>query len=310
MLAFLLFLFFWFTPKEIEIYSTDLNDSLEKAIVKDLEHAEKSITLFTYSLSSKAIMKTLKDKSAEGINVNVLVDCKASPLAKHLEPEVKTVKRICPGLMHYKAIVIDHRYIWLGSANMTGDSLKLHSNVMERIDSTSLANYIEDRFKAMGNEGYQKKAAPYITADFEMWILPDSDGTNRIKELMRSAKKSVKVAMYTFTRKDFSDTLIRLKNRGVEVEVILDRGMAEGASKKTFERLKENGISVKTRKGDGLMHHKFMIIDDDIWVHGSANWTRAAFTQNDDYFIVRKALDPRQKEEILKIWKALEINSN
>lgn len=310
MLFFFLFFWFWFTPKEIQIYSTDLNDSLEQVLVNDLRNAKENITLFTYSMSSKAIMRELKEKKREGVNVEVIVDCQASPLAKYLEPEVKVVKRICQGLMHYKVIVIDHRYVWLGSANMTGDSLKLHSNVMERIDSSQLANYIEDRFKAMGNEGHQRRFAPYKTSDIEMWILPDSDGANRIKDLMRSAKKTIKVAMYTFTRKDFADTLIRAKERGVDVQVILDRGMASGASKGIVEKLKDNGISVKTRSGDGLMHHKFMIIDDEIWVHGSANWTRAAFTQNDDYFIVHTSLDPKQKDEVLKIWKALTEKSN
>ncbi len=310
MLLFLLFFFFWFTPKETAIYSTDLNDSIEQAIVSDLRNAKESITLFTYSMSSKAVMRELKDRQKEGVNVEVIVDCQASPLAKYLEPEVKVVKRICQGLMHYKVIVIDHRYVWLGSANMTGDSLKLHSNVMERIDSSQLAGYIEDRFKSMGTEGFQKRIKPYMTTDFEMWILPDSDGANRIKDLMRGAKKTIKVAMYTFTRKDFADTLIRAKERGIDVQVILDRGMAQGASKKIVERLRENGIAVKTRNGDGLMHHKFMIIDDEIWVHGSANWTRAAFTQNDDYFIVHTSLDPNQKKEVLKIWKALTEKSN
>ena len=292
------------------MYSTDLNDSLEQALVYDLRNAKENITLFTYSMSSKAVMRELKEKKREGINVEVIVDCQASPLAKYLEPEIKVVKRVCMGLMHYKVIVIDHRYVWLGSANMTGDSLKLHSNVMERIDSSQLAEYIEDRFRSMGNEGYQRRLSPYMTPDLEMWVMPDSDGANRIKDLMRSAKKTIKVAMYTFTRKDFTDTLIRAKERGVDVQVIMDRGMALGASKKTFERLKEYGIEVKTRSGDGLMHHKFMIIDDDMWVHGSANWTRAAFTQNDDYFIVHTSLDPKQKEEVLKIWKALTEKSN
>lgn len=310
LMLFLLFFFFWFTPKETAIYSTDLNDSIEQALVYDLKHAQKSITLFTYSMSSRAVMRELKERKRDGLDVEVIVDCQASPLAKYLEPEIKVVKRVCEGLMHYKVIVIDHRYVWLGSANMTGDSLKLHSNVMERIDSVQLAKYIEDRFQAMGSQGWQRRFSPYISDDLEMWVLPDSDGTNRIKDLMRGAEKSIKVAMYTFTRKDFVDTLVRAKNRGVKVEVIIDRGMAQGASKYAVDRLRENGISVKTRNGDGLMHHKFMIIDDKIWVHGSANWTKAAFNKNDDYFIVHPSLDPKKLEEVLDIWKALEAKSN
>jgi phosphatidylserine/phosphatidylglycerophosphate/cardiolipin synthase-like enzyme len=306
----LFFNFFFFTPKETAIYSTDLNDALQKAITTDLYEAKESITLLTYTLSDPAVMKALKNKKKEGLDVRVMIDCKASPQARYLVPEIDVKRRACKGLMHYKLLVIDHRYVWVGSANYTGDSLKLSSNVIERLDNPELAKEIEKRYDSFVTEGPFHNVPPIIQDKLEFWFLPDSDGVTRIKQLMRGAQKSIKVAMYTFTRKDFADTLVRAKNRGVNVEVVMDKGMAEGASKRTVDFLKMNGIPVYIRKGEGLMHNKFMLIDDNIWVHGSANWTRMAFTQNDDYFIVHLGLNSEKREEVLKIWQALLQKSN
>lgn len=311
MFLILWFSFLFFTPKESGIYSTDLDDSIEKAVVHDIQNAKESITLLTYSISDFEVIKNLKNQKKKGLDVNVLIDCNASPkAARYLLPEINPIRRECKGLMHYKFLVIDHRYVWVGSTNMTKDSLRYHSNVMQRLDYPRLAQEIENRFINIGKPGFSKKFPPFMDGNFELWLLPDSDGVTKIKDLIRSAKKTIQIAMYTFTREDFADTLIRAKNRGVRVEVIMDRGMATGASQKTYKLLTANGIPVRTNKGQGLMHHKFMLIDDQIWVHGSANWTKAAFTQNDDYFIVQRSLSPTILGEVQAIWKALITNSN
>lgn len=311
MIWLLWFSFLFFTPKESAIYSNDLNESIEKALIDDIQNAKSSITLLTYSISDFQIIKNLKAKKKEGLDVKVLIDCNASPhAARYLLPEINPIRRECKGLMHYKFLVIDHRFVWVGSTNMTGDSLRLHSNLMQRLDYPRLAQEIENRFVNIGEEGFMRRFPPFIEGSFELWFLPDSEGATKIKELMRSAQKSIQVAMYTFTRQDFADTLIRAHQRGVTVEVIIDRGMATGASQKIVNLLKSKGILVRVNKGQGLMHHKFMLVDDEIWVHGSANWTKAAFTQNDDYFIVQSALSPQILGEVKAIWKALMANSN
>jgi phosphatidylserine/phosphatidylglycerophosphate/cardiolipin synthase-like enzyme len=140
----------------------------------------------------------------------------------------------------------------------------------------------------------------------EVWFLPDNpDASLKIKSLMRSAKKSLKVAMYTFTRADFAHELERAAKRGVKVEVIIDRSQCDGVCRKVEQLLKDSSLLVHSHDGRNLMHHKFMIIDDTTLVQGSANWTKAAFNKNEDLFIVLSPLTPLQNKSLDEIWQAL-----
>ena len=212
--------------------------------------------------------------------------------------------------MHHKILVIDHSEIWLGSANMTRESLRTHSNLMQRITHPPLALWLEEKLTAMKSIGlkqrFQHKTFSVDNQTLECWFLPDDpEGSLRLKELIRSAKKTVQVAMYTFTRLDFAETLIQASRRGVKVEVILDKSMADGACKKVADLLKNSSVSLFTSEGKALLHTKMMIVDGTTLEHGSANWTKAAFSRNEDYFIILNDLTPDQQKKLSALWQAL-----
>ena len=80
-----------------------------------------------------------------------------------------------------------------------------------------------------------------------------------------------------------------MAKRGVSVEIIFDKeSNMENKSSVIGYLAKYNNISVcllsgvKARNGksSGIMHQKMAIIDDEILVLGSANWSRNAFENN------------------------------
>jgi phosphatidylserine/phosphatidylglycerophosphate/cardiolipin synthase-like enzyme len=311
MISFLIAFFgFWFTP-EPPFFSTDLNNGLEKAMVEDIQHSQKSIRISIFSLSDPAIIRALKERAKAGVAITVVVDGDAAKgAASRLGPTITTHSLKDKGLMHHKLIVIDDRVAWIGSANLTQESLKSHSNLMQRFESPALASYLVKKIDALAQPGL-KKRIPHETftvndQTLQVWFLPDNpDATLKIKELIRSARKTVKVAMYTFTRADFVHELARAAKRGVKVEVIIDRSQCDGVCRKVEQQLKEGSLLVHSHDGRNLMHHKFMIIDDTTLVQGSANWTKAAFSKNEDLFIVLSPLTPSQQESLEEIWQAL-----
>jgi phosphatidylserine/phosphatidylglycerophosphate/cardiolipin synthase-like enzyme len=108
---------------------------------------------------------------------------------------------------------------------------------------------------------------------------------NLLINLISQARKSVYVAIYSFTRDGLARALIDAKNRGVEVKVIIEEENAYGQGSE-YRMLKEAGVDIRLDGNPALMHHKFMVVDGEITVTGSYNWSTAAEDRNDENFVV------------------------
>jgi phosphatidylserine/phosphatidylglycerophosphate/cardiolipin synthase-like enzyme len=62
-------------------------------------------------------------------------------------------------------------------------------------------------------------------------------------------------------------------------------------------------------QGQQLLHHKWMLADD-LLVLGSANWTKAGFSANQDFFVVFRSLTPQQKQYFKKLCHVIDQESN
>ncbi len=294
----------------LELYSNQTNDDLTRLYQQAIASAKESITLVIYALTDNTIIQALQKKSEEGIPVYIVCDAKASMgLGKYL-PRATIVKRLGDGLMHQKILIIDNQQVILGSANLTPSSLNIHGNLVVGIHNPALAQALTARAKSMDEEG---GVSPLLhretmagTQNLELWVLPDDpNAVKRMIELFRSAKKSIQVAMFTWTRVDFTQELIAAAKRGVKVEAVLDRYSGKGASAKVVNLLEKAKIPVFLSTGQGLLHHKFAYIDESILINGSANWTNAAFKSNDDYFIVVYPLTPEQQTKMNQLWSVV-----
>lgn len=293
-------------------YSPQNEDNLEDTLVDCIHNAKSTVVLFTYTLRSAKIIQALNEAARrERMRVDVVYDCKASGgVEKKLCPEVHAIARELNGLMHLKLLIIDGHHTWIGSANMTRESLKSQANLVTHLDDETFAKAVLLKGAQIIESPYEKPIPPQIFnicgQTLELRFLPDdSTAVARIKELIRAAKKSIRVAMFTFTREDLADTLIQASKRGVKVEVVIDLSTSTNASKKIVSLLQANNIFVALKDTGGLMHHKFMWIDDEILEHGSANWTKAAFKDNDDYIVIIDPLSSHQKEVMNRIWNVL-----
>lgn len=294
------------------LYGNQVQNDLGKSLVASIDQAKQSVLLLVYTLTDRRIIAALNRKAEQNIPVEVIVDGKASSQVEgRLNPKIKLLKRFGDGLMHLKILVIDQRQVWLGSANMTSDSLHMHGNLMTAVDSPPLAEAITAHAQLLKPDGITKPNGPYAFLlggqKMEIWFLPDyGRAVSYIKQLIHGAKKTIRVAMFTWTRHDFAHALVDAKLQGVDVQVALDQYAANGAGATAVQILQRGGIPVRVSVGAPLLHYKWMEIDGEILVSGSANWTRSAFTQNDDCFIVLHSLTPEQQKTMDSVWKVLQ----
>merc|ERR1719244_1359562 len=70
-------------------------------------------------------------------------------------------------------------------------------------------------------------------------------------------------------------------------------------------RLRQCGAFVKTMTSTGLMHHKFAMIDNNMLLNGSFNWTGQAVLKNNENIIVSSntTLVSRFAGEFERLWQ-------
>ncbi|MGH2627725.1 MAG: phospholipase D-like domain-containing protein, partial [Anaerolineales bacterium] len=99
---------------------------------------------------------------------------------------------------------------------------------------------------------------------------------------IESAGKSVDLAVYHLALTSIEQALLRAHRRGVTVRVVTE---SENMLEPAVAALEAAGIAVLGDRREGLMHHKFIVIDRlQVWT-GSMNLTRNDLARNDNNLI-------------------------
>ena len=125
-----------------------------------------------------------------------------------------------------------------------------------------------------------------------------------IDEISKS-KKSIKIAIYSFTRFNIANSLSRAAKRGVDVKIIWDKSQLDASEygPKILQIVQKNKIEVVLVEKKSKMHHKFAVIDKETVVTGSFNFTTSASKYNDENMIIFK--DAKTAEKFLKAWEEI-----
>ncbi len=290
----------------LHFYSNQTRHDIKLLFSTALRQAQHAIDIQMYGVTDPNILSLLHQKALEGVPISIEYDKKASSqkLLKTLPASVTISASQAKGLMHKKILIIDEGTLFLGSANLTPASLRHHDNLVIGLHCPPLAAFLRSpdtpsfSFSSPGVEG-------------KIWLLPDQNlqALQQLINLLDSAQKTIRIAMFTFTHPQLADALIAAHQRGVLVEVAIDRYTARGASEKCLSRLKESGINIFINQGQQLLHHKWALIDDRAFAMGSANWTKAAFQKNEDFLLIFPHLDESKIKFLKRLWKNISLES-
>lgn len=289
----------------ILFYSNQMRQDIKLTFLQALKRATHSLFLSVYGITDPEVLDVLCKKADDHLVVRVEYDPTASaPLKKTLPSAIQTRAVTSSGLMHRKVIVIDHTQLFLGSANLTPTSLIHHANLVLGLHHPSLAAFLESPtstyycFEVQGQQG-------------ELYLFPDplKCGLTRLLEKIDEAKRSILIAMFTLTHMQIGEALVQAKKRGVDITIAIDAYTARGASKKLIHTLEQEGIRFILSQGKELLHHKWALIDEEILILGSANWTKAAFNKNHDFLLFLFSLKKTQTDFLKRLWEVIEAES-
>lgn len=124
---------------------------------------------------------------------------------------------------------------------------------------------------------------------------------------IKKARKSIYTAVYTFAKKSFADELIDRAEKGVEIQLKIDKEQAKFPYTVTLIRkMKKAGIKITLISMPDLeahMHHKFAVIDQKTVLSGSFNWTKKASEQNRENLVLIESEDIAK--EFMKEWERI-----
>lgn len=286
------------------LYSNQCQQDLTLTFLEAIRQSKQSIYLVMFGLSDPAILKALAKKTEERVEPTVYYDTNGSPNIYRMLGggcETHPIRQV--GFMHHKVLILDGEMVFVGSANMTTQSLRMHDNLVIGLSSKKIAAFLKQ--KVPYSIGHLRTAVG--GQDVDLWILPDPNGNAlaELKKSLRKAQRSIRAALFTFTHPSLADELLLAKKRGIAVTVVIDTHSGLGASAKTVAALQKAGIQVLFSQGVQLLHHKFVLVDDQTLVAGSANWTKAAFTKNSDCLVFLHNLTQEQRSFMNYLWNRI-----
>jgi phosphatidylserine/phosphatidylglycerophosphate/cardiolipin synthase-like enzyme len=194
-------------------------------------------------------------------------------------------------IMHDKFFVVDGRYLWTGSTNISDSCAGgYNANLAVVLDSPTVASWYTREFEIMYVDGKHHQHKPpsgelhTTVGDSKVTVLfspQDKAISEGVRPLLKRAKQRIDIAVFFLTNKAVTKDLLDAHRRGVEVRVILDATAAQNGYTK-HELLREVGIPVKVEAWGGKMHMKSAAIDGRYVIAGSMNWTSAGEWDNDE----------------------------
>jgi phosphatidylserine/phosphatidylglycerophosphate/cardiolipin synthase-like enzyme len=120
---------------------------------------------------------------------------------------------------------------------------------------------------------------------WQVYFSPGGEATYVICRALDNAKSAVLVQAYSFTSAPIAEALVAAHKRGVNAQVILDKSQrTQKYSSADF--LVNSGIPTRIDAAHAIAHNKIMIVDNEIVITGSFNFTKAAEDRNAENLLV------------------------
>jgi phosphatidylserine/phosphatidylglycerophosphate/cardiolipin synthase-like enzyme len=263
-----------------------------------IDEARLSVEVAVLSLDLWSLRDSLINAHRRGVQVRVVMD------NEYLDkPEVEELVKAGipllsdnrPALMHHKFVVLDRQLVCTGSMNFTINDAYFNDNNLICIQSTELAeNYLREFDEMFVNEQFGSASRPDTPfpeielAGARLWTYfsPDDGVEEQLLGWIDAAEEKIDLMAYAFTLDSLGEALIRSARRGVQVRVVLDSSQARANIGTEYDNLLQAGIPVRLDGNPRQMHHKVILIDHQIVVTGSYNFSRNAEERNDENLLI------------------------
>ena len=268
-------------------------------LVDSIKRARTSVSVAIYDLDLTEVSGALIDAHERGLDVQVVGEGDNDDAAGFIDLEDAGVPLVyrgdTSGIMHHKVLVLDNSLVWTGSMNLTDSGTRLNDNDALLMHSPELASAYTEELNQLfsGTFGVWKDTLESAAGgSMSLLTAPASDTMGAVVAAIDSADTSVHFLVFSFTRPDVAEALVRAHHRGVEVVGVVDAVQASSGWSQD-DWLIEQGVELHIDGNHehigflgGKLHHKLLLIDPGtasaVAFTGSSNWSNSAAESNDE----------------------------
>ncbi|MCA9939058.1 MAG: hypothetical protein KC418_10460 [Anaerolineales bacterium] len=273
---------------------------LDEIVADSISDAAVSVDVAAFDLDAPPIVNALIDLEKRGIPVRIVTDTDNADLSainRLRRNGISVVEDKRSALMHNKFIVIDNRYVWMGSMNLTTNGVYCNNNNFVKFDVPQLAAnytvemdemYIDREFGPTSSENTPYEQFTVQGVLLENYFAPEKKLAPIIAAEIAGARRDIRFMAFSFTNDEIGEAMLERADAGISV-----RGVFETVGADTdygyYPVLRDAGISNINVRLDGnsrIMHHKVIILDNQTVIFGSFNFTDSANRQNDENVII------------------------
>jgi phosphatidylserine/phosphatidylglycerophosphate/cardiolipin synthase-like enzyme len=282
----------------------NLSGSIPAELIMLIDSAERSIHIAAFEFNLTPVAEALIAAHERGVEVQWMTDDEHGIDADEEEDhgqfamledagiEIKDDER--SALMHNKFIIFDRQTVWTGSTNITQNGNFRNNNNVIVIRSIRVAEMFEREFSEMWDEGSHGPKSPSTVelqsatingTPVQVLFAADDEVVSHLLPWIMNAKSSIKFMAFSFTHDDLGAAMLSQAEAGVNVAGIFEtRGSETEYSE--MPGLYCAGVPVRQDGNPGALHHKVIILDDEVVITGSLNFSENADDSNDENVVV------------------------
>jgi len=285
-----------FTDPEATAKLDNPRGGIPDALIATFNAARQTIDVAVYEIDWRPLADALIAAHQRGVRVRVVTDSDyldEEAAQAIVEAGIPVVGDERSPFMHNKFVVVDSAVVWAGSMNFTRNDAYRNDNNMIEILSSQLARNYTAQFERMFVE---QRFAPAVTPPhptltlngtlIENYFSPDTGVADKILDVLQTARASIHFLAFSFTRQDFTDAMIERAQAGVTVQGVFEKRQVSAGADQAWQALTGAGLDVRLDGNAYTMHNKVIIVDGQIVITGSYNFSANAEEQNDENILI------------------------
>ena len=274
-------------------------NGIDTAVAQAIDGVRNTLDIVAFELNNEAITAAIIRAHQRGVTVRIVTDNEhglEDDDTTLVDLELEGIPIVDDGrsaLMHDKFMIMDGLIVWMGSTNYTVNDIYRNNNNMLVLRSRRAVEIYQAEFNEMFERGqFGPRSDVSNTGSFtqdgtpiEIYFASENDVIGEILQEINAAQSSIRFMAFSFTLDNMGDALLTRANAGVDVQGVFETTGSETQFSE-MRLLHCAGVPVRQDGNNGVMHHKVVIIDGQVAVIGSFNFSNNAVESNDENVVI------------------------